>query len=412
MNRVYLSLLCYCMSLNLILAQTSFNKDQLPEELTKILSDIERYYPYLSEKALDFECLKEKYTQKLASVQNQAEAILFFEYLLDELYDDHVHLNTNLPSSYRLSSPIFTQTQKGITRVTDVWTSQIQNLPVNIMQAQVTHLNGQAIAELIEDFPTLCQDKSQEEVRTWIANKVLAGRYDQPRVVDLLLSNGKNYRLNLDSLQLKKHTQVLSTHQVDNIGVITIHNSLGQTELISAFDQALDRLMNTQGLIIDLRNTIGGGSSYIARGIMSRFIEKVQAYQKHSFEEQFDDGPAIPRLWTEYVEPRGKTYKAPLVVIVNHWTGSMGEGLAIGFEGMDRGHIMGTEMARLAGAVSGFRFQELGFGYQLSFQRLFHVNDTPREKYIPTFLVKLIDNREDRLIQEAIKKIKQLNARN
>ncbi len=62
----------------------------------------------------------------------------------------------------------------------------------------------------------------------------------------------------------------MSVSKIENIGIITINNSLGKNTLITEFDKALNSLIATEGLIIDLRNTVSGGNSYVARGIMGR----------------------------------------------------------------------------------------------------------------------------------------------
>ena len=69
----------------------------------------------------------------------------------------------------------------------------------------------------------------------------------------------------------------------------------------------------------------------------------------------------------------------------------MGEGIAIGFDGMKRGTVIGTEMAKLLGAISGFRMSETKIGFQIPTERLYHVNGTPREKYQPTIFTKNSD---------------------
>lgn len=61
----------------------------------------------------------------------------------------------------------------------------------------------------------------------------------------------------------------------------------------------------------------------------------------------------------------------------------MGEGMAIGFDGMKRAKIMGTKMAGLIGAISGFQMTETKIGYQFPTERLYHVNGTPREDFVP-----------------------------
>lgn len=328
---------------------------------------------------------------------------MFFEYLLDEFYDSHITLNTNRKSSFRLNSPIHSKTENGKTIITHVWQNQIENLTENIIGAEILKFNTQNFDKVIDQFSTTCNNKTNKKVRNWIANKILSGRYNEPRNLELKLVSGKTIKLNIDSLEIKKHNFLLSIKKVDDIGIITINNSLGNNLLITEFDQALNSLINSKGIIIDLRNTVSGGNSYVARGIMSRFIEKDQPYQKHQvFDESWNNQPKVKRSWVEYVSPRGKQYKKPVVILVGKWTGSMGEGLAIGFEGMERAEIVGTEMEQLAGAIYNFSFKNQKFGFQLSTENLYHINGTPREKYIPTNYVNQTKINEDEIMKKGI----------
>ncbi|MEL6988936.1 MAG: S41 family peptidase [Bacteroidota bacterium] len=189
--------------------------------------------------------------------------------------------------------------------------------------------------------------------------------------------------------------------------VIRINNSLGNDDLVSEFDRVLDEMMETQGLIIDLRNTIFGGDSYEARGIMSRFIQEIQPYQRHQFTAKSEGNPDVERIWIEYVSPRGKPYLKPMVVLVGRWTGSMGEGLAIGFEGMQRAKVIGTEMRRLAGEVYDFGFEYRNFGYKLSTAKLYHINGSLREEYIPSYYVDQTNLQEDAFLKLGIEILNQ-----
>jgi C-terminal processing protease CtpA/Prc len=45
---------------------------------------------------------------------------------------------------------------------------------------------------------------------------------------------------------------------VNEIGIIRINNSSGNTHIIGQFYKTLSKMMDTKGLIIDLRNTVGG----------------------------------------------------------------------------------------------------------------------------------------------------------
>ncbi|MEH0153060.1 S41 family peptidase [Limibacter armeniacum] len=152
-------------------------------------------------------------------------------------------------------------------------------------------------------------------------------------------------------------------------------------------------------------STVDGGNSYVARGIMGRFINESKPYQKHWTIEKYNENPMVERSWVEYVSPRKEQYKKPVVILVGRWTGSMGEGLAIGFEGMERAQIVGSEMERLAGEMSGFSFKNQRFGYRLSTAKLFHINGTPREKYIPTNYVTQTTTENDETLEKGIKLI-------
>jgi carboxyl-terminal processing protease len=66
----------------------------------------------------------------------------------------------------------------------------------------------------------------------------------------------------------------------------------------------------------------------------------------------------------------------------------MGEGIAIGFDGMKRAKIIGTKMAGLLGAISNFQMTETKIGYQFPTERLYQTNGKPREDYLPKILTK------------------------
>jgi carboxyl-terminal processing protease len=386
------------------------NYSKVKQDLNKIIGDLEANYVYLNEKGVDINCIRNYYESQIKYIKTEEDIVLLFEYLLDEFYDSHLILNTNRRSSYRLSAPIYTSLKNGKFSVSSVWKTQILGAVPQIINAEIIKINGTDFNEAIDKFPSHCNDKENAIAREWIANKVLAGRYNQPRVLTLKLKNGKITSLDLDKIKLRAEPYYLTSKKVDDIGVIRINNALGKDILVTEFDRALNSLMNTEGLIIDLRNTVDGGNSYVARGIMGRFIEEPKPYQKHLFFEKSKDSPSvnpvITRSWVEYVEPRGEIYKKPILVLVSRWTGSMGEGLAIGFEGMGRGEVVGSEMEKLAGGISSFSFKNQTYGYRISTEKLFHLNGTPRELYVPTHVIHQTSIAKDEVLEKAFKLIK------
>jgi hypothetical protein len=75
-------------------------------------------------------------------------------------------------------------------------------------------------------------------------------------------------------------------------------------------------------------------------------------------------------------------HRGPLTVRVGRWTGSMGEGLAIGFDALGA-KVVGTHMAGLLGAIYDFRLERSGLVIKLPAERLLAVDGTPRERFVP-----------------------------
>ena len=192
-------------------------------------------------------------------------------------------------------------------------------------------------------------------------------------------------------LEITRYNGLLEVRRLGDkgeIGYLKINNSLGDNRLIARFDSALTALQGTQSLVLDLRETPSGGNTTVARAIMGRFIEKEAPYQRHELPNE-EGETGVPRRWLELVAPRGSRYTKPLVVLVGRWTGSMGEGLAIGFDALRRATTVGTEMARLNGAIYSFKLPNSGIGFNFPVERLYHINGQPREAYRPSVFVDL-----------------------
>jgi carboxyl-terminal processing protease len=67
----------------------------------------------------------------------------------------------------------------------------------------------------------------------------------------------------------------------------------------------------------------------------------------------------------------------------------MGEGIAIGLDGMRRATVVGTRMAGLNGAVFDLQLPNTGIKLNYAAEKLFHVNGIQREDFVPPVAVKL-----------------------
>lgn len=163
---------------------------------------------------------------------------------------------------------------------------------------------------------------------------------------------------------------------------IRFNDSLGEDATIAAFDTAMAAAPQGKKLIIDLTDTPSGGNTTIARAILGWFVKRPSNYQLHRLPKE-ERRYGIVRQWVEQVLPRpGKYHSGPVTVRVGRWTGSMGEGLAIGFDAIGA-RVEGGPMAGLLGAIYDLRLENSGLVIKIPVERLYAVDGTPREKFIP-----------------------------
>ncbi|RKF22513.1 peptidase S41 [Altericroceibacterium spongiae] len=217
----------------------------------------------------------------------------------------------------------------------------------------------------------------------YAARVLAAGRRDRDRHLTIADRAGTLRQVVLPSLYGQQVSQVpLSVSSDGSHTVIRFNNSLGDERTIAAFDEAMRRVPSQNDLVLDLRDTPSGGNTTIARAIMGWFVSKAQNYQIHNRPaEKRETG--IARQWVEQVLPREGRHRDRLPVIrVGRWTGSMGEGLAVGFAAMGAS-VQGAPMAGLNGAVEDLPVGDTGLTVKLPTERLMTVFGQPREDFVP-----------------------------
>ncbi|MGI4734249.1 MAG: S41 family peptidase [Janthinobacterium lividum] len=349
-------------------------------------------YAYFDRKQTDWQLVRATYRPQTDTIQSRRAFVRLLEQALAELYDNHASLNTNRPDSRRLvpsGSDIAAAWVQGQAQVLDVrpgyGAARVGVRP----GMRITAINGVPVARAIQPFLPRCLRQADPAASTFALNQALAGDHVTPRQLMLSTAHGTSTVFpdaSGSQLEQSHSTSRLTVARYGRMGYLKINNSLGDDQLIAAFDSALNTLRATQGLVLDLRETPSGGNTSVARAIMGRFITREQPYQKHELPaEERETG--VRRSWLELVSPRLPTYTAPLVVLAGRWTGSMGEGLTVGFDALQRATVVGTPLARLPGAVKTYTLPRSGIRFTIPFERLSLVNGQPREQYVPPILV-------------------------
>jgi C-terminal processing protease CtpA/Prc len=354
--------------------------------------DFDAFCQFVAEKYAYFDVKKTRwdrvcaaYRARAAEAADKSALISVLESALGELYDQHAHLGTSSRTSPRLiptGADVWAAWQGDAAMIVEVRAESAAARAGLRVGMQVLTIDDQPIAAAAHDREPRFLTEQDDEAHSWALQSVLAGRQnDQPIRLSVLL--GRRAKTIEYVPSISRAPNLLSFRRLDgDLGYIKFNNSLGDTLTVKAFDEALDQLKDSKGLILDLRDTPSGGNTLVARGIMGRLVQAGFLYQIHELVAEAR-ATGIRRRWAEYVMPRGQPYVAPVVVLVGRWTGSMGEGLAIGLDAVRGAPIVGTPMARLLGALGEMTLPASGIVVRIPTEKLYHINGTPREAFAP-----------------------------
>src|SRR5215831_9196392 len=404
-----------CLSLSACSFSQTFSRQQYKDDFEYFWATVRDNYSYWDKKQTDWEKVKNIYQPIADTISTKESFIALLEKMFYEIYDHHASLTTNTVISQRL-----------VPSGTDIWAEYVNGKPIILevrpgfgaakaglrKDMELTAFDDVPIEKALQFFLPKCLNKPDLEAKNCALRVLLAGNHSQKRKITVSYHN-KEINFFPDEtynfLEAKSDKpEIESKVLTENIGYILINNSLGDDHLIQLFDSVLINLKNTKALILDLRNTPSGGNTTVARAILGRFITREGFYQKHELtSEEKESG--IKRSWVEIVSPRKPVYKNLVVVLVDHWTGSVSEGIAVGFDALKRGKLIGTKMAGLNGANYSFNMPNTGIRFSFPSEKLFHVRGTPREFFTPPILIDAKNKKvgEDYILSAALKYLKQ-----
>ena len=357
-------------------------------DVDALCQQVEEGYAYWDALAIDWGAACDDSRQRARSTEDPAVFLSILEDLIEELYDDHVHLGLNNEHSPRLVPShlaIWAELREGRAIITAVRPGSWAQRSGIVAGTEITTIDGQPVAAALAAHLPTHRTREDPRATQWALRRAIVGSHDHAPALGLAEPAGPR--------TITRPTTTPPTSDdasgplevgtpAPGIGHVRLANSLGEPETVPAFDAALAEHPDWTALILDLRDTPGGGNTTIARGLMGRLISTEAAYQRHELPAE-TRAYGIGRAWLELVVPRGPTFTGPVVVLVGRWTGSMGEGTAIGLQGMGRATLVGTRMAGLAGAVYQIELPNSGWSVAFPVESLFHVDGTPRHHVVP-----------------------------
>jgi carboxyl-terminal processing protease len=179
-----------------------------------------------------------------------------------------------------------------------------------------------------------------------------------------------------------------------DIGYFYLSNFLDPVRVLPAFGDTVQKNLNAEGFILDLRGN-GGGMIDMGIGMGGWFVDQ----------PDLKLGSTISRTYVAHLglNPREVTYQGPLAILVDELSASTSEILAGGLQDLKRARVFGT---RTAGAVLPSGFLRLPNGDRLQYMIADYVsvggwrlegNGVQPDEVVPTDRRALLDGRDPTL---------------
>lgn len=330
--------------------------------------------------------LSDKLRAEAAEVTNPREMVRYSERALALLADHHAITGSSLSDSWAVF-PSFGDLWVARTGHSYVIEQVRAGSPAEAAGVRagdrLLAVDGVRTPEAVVAFWSDLGASGGGERDAYAARVLAAGRRNRPRSLTFMRGSAVRSLLipNLYSVKQPDRPPVSATSRGGEYW-IRFNDSLGDFATIQAFDAAMAAAPRGKRLVIDLRDTPGGGNTTVARAILGWFVDRTAFYQVHRLPAE-ERRTGIARQWAEQVVPRsGKRYRGQSKVVVGRWTGSMGEGLAIGFDAIGV-RVEGSRMAGLLGAVYDHALPQSRLVLKIPTERLYAVDGTPREEFVP-----------------------------
>ena len=263
-----------------------FSKPARQEDFKTFIDQFRDNYVYTDRADKPWETWQNRYRAAVDSANSPEAYAAVFESALDELHDFHAEVRSHNPHRW-LPVPTFA----------DIWAefhgedavvvavrreSDAERAGI-VSGERIIRIGADSLQTAIAERLTRAVDNKDPKARTWALLSLLTGRADEERHFTVMDSNGQSRPV---TLQLERRFDrsagaLYSTVLPQNVGLIRFNNSLGDQKTVAAFDDALEQLRFTDGLILDLRDVPSGGDSSVALGVMGRFVQTILPYQRH-----------------------------------------------------------------------------------------------------------------------------------
>ncbi|PCK32337.1 S41 family peptidase [Pseudoalteromonas piscicida] len=372
-------------------------------------SNLVTHYAYLG----DFEGYqqsKQLFAAKLENIKTKQGFIDLSQAYLRHFTDPHLNmgpLNEDDYIVYPTGADLYAEFVGGIAVIQDVKRDSAADIAGLRPGNTVASINNQTVTAAVEDVMQVPFSSLSHQQRNYALNVALGGKRYQPRTIELI-KQGEITKVTLaasyDAINALSDGPKVSFNKLGDFGYIRFNNAMGNEQTVVEFTKALQALGKVTGYILDLRNTPSGGNTGVAEPILGHFTDSKAVYQQYRTQTPATNYQSAV-LEQAFATPQQPQVTVPFVVLAGRWTGSIGEGMTIGFDALGAKAIIGAPMADLLGGIKRLSLNDSGAWVEVGFERLYHADGSFREAFEPDMLRRgdMDKNGNDVALETAIK---------
>jgi len=319
-----------------VLPKMNLSKAERLENFDILAEAIDRNYSFFVHKGIDFKEVKSRYRPKIEMARTTKEFYSLINQFVMELKDFHSWLCNykDVPSLGWFSPQMSTRLIEGKAVVTEVVEGSQAHRKGLRLGSVIIAVDGSTVRSRVTKARRLMHMYSSErcfleqayrrildgEKGSTVSVSFLAPGRKSPRIVRLRRVSSRKQEVIQLYFHVNKDKFIWYGIHPSGYGYIRILSFKGRIEIADEFDRALERLKDTPGLIIDVRENPGGFGTAQAR-IVGRFIAD-RAKVDISYTKS---GPGHKDFTKHenYFGPAGDwQYTKPIVLLINSITGS------------------------------------------------------------------------------------------
>jgi len=335
--------------------------------LSRLWEGVRNNFVYYDQLKFDWDSLYEVSIQKVLDIKDMYSYVKELEKIVAAVKDGHTFIMHNLTPDWKdriTPAPFTTKLIDGKVLVDKVWSSELIDKGV---ERGVEIITIDSI-EVIKFGEKVLGQYIPSSTNQWLDNTVFnnyeltKGKrtipvniefYDGKKRFTLNIDRNMNWDLqnkvrNSGKSEMNDYSTLQYTTLNKNTGLLII-NDFMNSSFKQRFDSIYTKILQSDALIIDLRNNGGGNSNYadyILKHLSSKPI-KTSSWGSRMYIPAHASWN-YPQEWyfnsSEYLTPveNKKIYDKPVTVLVNAGTFSSSEDFCVKFRGMKRGKLIGT----------------------------------------------------------------------